>query len=317
VGESATFGVDLGGTNVRVALVDPDGTIVEQRRAPTPRTLDGIVDHITGAVRAFAPLRPEARALGVGAAGMVDRDGVIHYSPNVPAFLDAPVRDRLVASVELPTVVDNDANVAALAELTHGAARGRRDVLLVTLGTGVGGGIVTGGRILRGAHGFGAEIGHFQIDPDGPLCACGERGHWEALASGTALGHLGRTRALAGEAPSVVARAGGDPEQVDGIHVGEAARAGAADAVAIVTEYAHQVAVGLIGLVNILDPELIVVSGGLVDLDDVLLAPLRVAFAGRTEGAAYRPDVPIVAAELGAHAGVIGAAVLARELVLP
>ena len=312
---TATFGVDLGGTNVRVALVDPDGTIVEQRRAPTPHTLDGIVDHITGAVRAFAPLRPDARALGVGAAGMVDRDGVIHYSPNVPAFIKAPVRDRLVASVELPTVVDNDANVAALAELTHGAARGKRDVLLVTLGTGVGGGIVSGGRILRGANGFGAEIGHFQVDPDGPLCACGQRGHWEALASGTALGHLGRARAVAGEAPSVVARAGGNAEQVEGVHVGEAAQAGAADAIAIVTEYAHQVALGLIGLVNILDPELVVVSGGLIDLDDVLLTPLRAAFAGRTEGAAYRPDVPIVRAELGGHAGVIGAAVLARALV--
>jgi len=311
---AATFGVDLGGTNVRVALVDPDGTIVEQRRSPTPGSLDGIVDHIAGEVRRFAALRPEAGALGVGAAGMVDHDGVIHYSPNVPAFIEAPVRERLATVVGLPTVVDNDANVAAVGELTHGAARGRHDFLLVTLGTGVGGGVVSGGRVLRGAHGFGAEIGHFQVDPGGPRCACGQPGHWEALASGTALGALGRERAAVGEAPSVVARAGGDPDAVEGVHVGDAALAGATDAVAIVGEYADQVARGLVGLVNILDPELVVVSGGLVDLGDVLLAPLRAAFVGRIEGAAHRPEVPIVRAALGGDAGVIGAAVLAREL---
>jgi len=192
VGETATFGVDLGGTNLRVALVDPDGTVVDQQRVRTPPTLDEIVTNIATAVRAFAPQRPEAKALGVGAAGMVDHEGTIHYSPNVPAFLHAPVRARVEEVVGLPTVVDNDANVAVVAELVHGAARGCTEVLLITLGTGVGGGIVTRGEVLRGAHGFGAEIGHFQVDPHGPLCACGQRGHWEAVASGTALGALGR-----------------------------------------------------------------------------------------------------------------------------
>ena len=311
---TATFGVDLGGTNLRVAVVDPDGTVVEQRRMPTPDTLDGIVAAIDDSVRALAGLRPGARALGVGAAGMVDHDGVIHYSPNVPAFRHAPVRARLEAAVGVPTVVDNDANVAAVAELTHGAARGHREVLLITLGTGVGGGVVTRGEVLRGAHGFGAEVGHFQVDPNGPVCACGQRGHWEAVASGTALGAMGRARAAAGAAPSVLAQAGGDADAVEGIHVGQAAQAGGPDAVALVAEYALQVALGLVGLANILDPELIVVSGGLVELDDVLLAPLRSAFAGRLEGAAYRPEVPIVPAELAGHAGVVGAAVLARGL---
>jgi glucokinase len=312
--DPSTFGVDLGGTNLRIALVDPDGTIVEQRRVATPDTLDGIVDRIMGAVRVLGPLRPDARALGVGAAGMVDHDGVIHYSPNVPAFLKAPVQQRLVDAVGMPAVVDNDANVAVVAELTHGAARGQTEVLLVTLGTGVGGGVVTGGRVLRGAHGFGAELGHFQVDPDGPLCACGQRGHWEAVASGTALGELGRARAAEGGLPSVLARAGGNAADVEGTHVGDAALDGEPDAVALVAEYAANVAIGLVGLVNILDPELVVVSGGLIALDDVLLGPLRAAFDGCIEGAAYRPAVPIVQAELGAEAGVVGAAVLAREL---
>jgi glucokinase len=313
VGDTATFGVDLGGTNLRVALVDPDASIVDERRLATPPTLDGIVQSIAEAVHDFAPRRPEARALGVGAAGMVDREGTIHYSPNVPAFLHAPVRARLEESVGFPTVVDNDANVAVVAELVHGAARGCTEVLLITLGTGVGGGVVTRGEVLRGAHGFGAEIGHFQVDPDGPLCACGQRGHWEALASGTALGALGREWATAGAAPSVLSRAG-SIDAITGVLVGDAAQDGAADALAVVEEHARRVAVGLVGLANIFDPERIVVSGGLVELGDVLLTPLRAAFDGRLEGAAHRPPVPIVEAELGGRAGVMGAAVLARAL---
>jgi glucokinase len=311
--EPATFGVDLGGTNTRVAVVDADGTIVDQRRALTPPTLDGIVEHIADVVRELAPQRPDARALGMGAAGMVDRTGMVHYAPNVPAFVRAPLRERLAAAIDMPVVVDNDANAAVIGELTHGAARNQREVLLVTLGTGVGGGIISNGLLQRGAHGFGGEIGHFQVDPDGPRCACGQIGHWEAVASGTALGELGRARAVAGDAPSVVALAG-SAEAVAGVHVGEAAQRGAADAVAIVEEYALRVAIGLAGLVNILDPELVVVSGGLVELGDVLLSPLRAAFAGRIEGSEYRPDVPIVRAELGGDAGVIGAAALARGI---
>ena len=314
MGDTATFGVDLGGTNLRVALVDPDGSVVDEQRVATPPTLDGIVDAIAGAVRGFAPQRPEAKALGVGAAGMVDHEGTIHYSPNVPAFLHAPVRARLEDVVGLPTVVDNDANVAVVAELVHGAARGCTEALLITLGTGVGGGIVTRGEVLRGAHGFGAEVGHFQVDPHGPLCACGQRGHWEAVASGTALGALGREWAAAGAAPSVLARTDGSVDDITGVLVGDVAQAGADDAVAIIEEYAGQVAIGLVGLVNIFDPELVVVSGGLVELGDVLLGPLRHAFDGRIEGAAHRPAVPIVPAELGGQAGVVGAAVLARDL---
>ncbi|MFI5053769.1 MAG: ROK family protein [Acidimicrobiia bacterium] len=315
MGAPATFGVDLGGTNVRVALVDADGAIAEQRRVPTPPTLDGIIDEIAGAVRALGATAPGSRGLGVGAAGMIDRNGMIHYAPNVPAFLLAPLRERLLAAVDMPVVVDNDANAAVVGELEYGAARGHRDVLLVTLGTGIGGGIVSGGEVLRGAHGFGAEIGHFQVDPRGPRCACGGIGHWEAMASGRALGALGQQRAAAGEAPSVLALVDGVASAVQGVHVGQAAQRGAPDAVAIMQEYSRLVAIGIVGLVNILDPELVIVSGGLVELDDVLLTPLRSAFAGAIEGAAYRPEVPIVPAALGTHAGVIGAAVLARQLL--
>jgi glucokinase len=310
----ATFGVDLGGTHLRVGVVERDATVAAHWRALTPATLDDIVAAIGAAVRDLATTRPEARGLGVGAAGMVDRAGTIHYSPNIPAFVHAPLRDRLADTLGMPVVVDNDANAAAVGEHEHGAARGLRDVLLITLGTGVGGGVVCDGRVLRGANGFAGEVGHFQVDPGGPRCACGERGHWEALASGEALGALGRAAARQGRADSVLELADGDAEAIAGTDVGDAAQRGAPDAVALVRAYAQQVAIGLVGLVNVFDSELVVVSGGLIELGDVLLEPLRGAFAGHLEGAARRPAVPIVAAELGADAGLVGAAVLARAV---
>jgi glucokinase len=314
---SATFGIDLGGTHLRSGVVDGAGTLVADQRVPTPATLDGIVDAIAASVHALGKKHEVAPCVGIGAAGMITFDGVIRYAPNVPAFVEAPVAQLVRDALDMAVVLDNDANVAALAELVHGSARGREEVLCITLGTGVGGGVITRGQVLRGAHGFAAEVGHFQIDPNGPMCACGERGHWEAVASGTALGRLGRERAQAGDAPSVLERAGGDIEAVTGVHVGDAAQAGATDALAILHEYARGVAVGLVGLVNILDSELVVISGGLVELGDVLLAPLREFFDGHLEGAGHRPQVDIIPAALGERAGIIGAGVLARTLVEP
>jgi glucokinase len=310
-----TVGIDLGGTNLRIGVVDADGRVLHGSRMPTPNALDDLARTVASAFAEVSSAGPVA--VGVGAAGMIDADGVVHYAPNLPMFVDVPLRALVEDAVQLPVVVDNDANVAAWGEACHGALRGHADGLLVTLGTGIGGGILADGRLFRGAHGFAAEIGHFQVDPDGPKCACGEVGHWEASASGTALGRLGRERAAAGSAPGVLARAGGDVDAVSGVHVGDSAQAGEPDGVAILADYAQQVAVGLAGLGNILDPEIIVVSGGLVELGDALLVPLREAFAKRLEGPAYRPEVPIVAGELGDDAGIVGAAALARGLVHP
>ena len=148
--------------------------------------------------------------MGIGAAGMVDLDGMIHYAPNVLGFRKTPVQADVEAAVGLPTVVDNDANVAAYAEVRFGAARGLTDAMVITLGTGIGGGVLVGGHVLRGAHGFAAEVGHFQIDPNGPMCACGERGHWEAMASGNALGAMAQAAATRGDLPSVLLAVDGD-----------------------------------------------------------------------------------------------------------
>jgi glucokinase len=308
-----TVGVDLGGTNLRVGLVDAGGGILAEHRVGAPNELDALVDAIRAGVERVSG--PDAGALGIGAAGMVDDDGVVHYAPNLPMFVSAPLRSLVQAVVGLPVVVENDANAAAWGEHCHGALRDCRHGLLVTLGTGVGGGVISDGRLLRGAHGFAGEIGHWQFDPGGPRCACGEVGHWEAMASGSALGTMGRARARAGAAPGVLARAGGDADAITGVHVGDSARAGEPDGTAILAEYARVVALGIAGLANVLDPELVVVAGGLVELGDVLLDPIRTAFAGRIEGAGHRPEVPVVAAALGDAAGVVGAAALARSLV--
>ncbi len=308
-----TAGVDVGGTNLRIGIVDRDGTILDERRAPSPDSPDALVEDVA---RHLDDLRQatdvDITAIGVGIAGLVDRDGVLHYAPNLPQFLDLPLRRLLTDRLDIPAVIDNDANAAAWGEVQHGAAKGHDHALVFTLGTGVGGGIISDGRLLRGAHGFAGEVGHWQLDPNGPKCACGQVGHWEAFASGTGLGRVAHDAAARGAAPNVLARAGGDVDAVRAEHAAASATAGEADGVALLEAYAHHVALGFAGLANVFDPDIVVVSGGLVALGDVLLDPVRRVFAVHLEGFEQRPQVPIVAATLGDGAGLVGAAALAR-----
>jgi glucokinase len=310
---SATVGIDIGGTKVLGLLLDADGTVVREQRATSPR---GGFDELVETCRVMVEvLRGDGAPVGVGAAGLVDRHGVVRYAPNLPDVREAPLGRALEHATGRAVVVDNDANVAALGEVTYGAAVGVDDVLFVTLGTGVGGGLLLAGRIYRGAHNFGAEIGHFTVDIDGPMCACGERGHWEAIASGTALGRMALELIARGGGAGIVALAGGDAEAVAGEHVGRAAAHGDADARELLAQYADNVALGLSGLANILDPAKIVIAGGLVELGSLLFGPLREAFGRRIEGADHRPPIELAPAVLGERAGAVGAAVLARDLL--
>jgi glucokinase len=309
-----TIGVDLGGTKLLGVVADGAGTVVAETLRPSGDGAEAVLAGLAAVVDELAAAVPEAEAVGVGVAGMVDYEGVVRYAPNIPGIDGLEVATRLEKACRLPVAVDNDANVAALGEALHGAARGHSEVLVVTFGTGIGGGIVTGGRLLRGGHGYAAEIGHFTIDPDGPPCACGARGHWESFASGTGLGRMGREWAARGDAPGILARAGGDPAAVTGHMVGESAVAGEAEGLALLDTYARWVAVGLGGLVNIFDPELVVVSGGLVTLGDLLLDRIRAELPAFVEAPEHRIVPPVVAAGLGSRAGAIGAAALARPL---
>lgn len=310
---SQTIGLDIGGTKVLGALLADDGTIVREERQASPHTgADALV--ATGA-SIVAALRTGNEPVGVGVAGLVDTDGCVKYSPNLPNVRDTPLRDLLARATGHPVVVDNDANAATVGEVTYGAARGTQHALLVTLGTGIGGGMLLGGRVYRGAHNFGAEFGHFTVDANGPICACGERGHWEAIASGTALGRMARELVAQGGGGAIVAAAGSDRSEVTGTDVGRAAAQGDGDALLLLAQYADNVALGLAGLANILDPERIVIAGGLVELGNLLFGPLQDAFHRHIEGSEYRPPIAIVPAELGERAGAVGAAVLARQLL--
>lgn len=303
-------GVDLGGTKCLGLLVDSTGTVTAEHRLPTPAGAAAILDVLAEVIAALgAPSR-----VGLGLPGLVTTEGVLRFAPNLPGAVEVPVvaelRSRFPASV---IVADNDATCAAWAEAQVGAARGSSHAILVTLGTGIGGGLLSGGRLLRGAQGFAGEIGHMVIDPHGPPCVCGRQGCWEALASGRGLGRLGREAAQAGRAPNLLALAGGDPEAVRGEHVTQAAIEGDPGARSVMEGFAGGLALGLVNLALVFDPDLFVIGGGLVEAGEVLLGPVRAAFVNGLAGASHRRTVPIVPAQLGERAGAIGAALLAAR----
>jgi glucokinase len=310
-----TIGVDVGGTKVLAVLLDGSRVVAETRSA-TPTTGAELLEVVAGAVESLQSEAEPRRVtgVGVGVPGLVDGSGILRFAPNLPGGTELAVRAGLQA--RLPDVVvsvGNDATCAAWAERVLGAARGSDDVVMVTLGTGIGGGIVAGGRLLLGANGFAGEIGHMVVDPHGPPCPCGKRGCWERFASGSGLGQLGREAAVAGQARRVVELAGGDPEAVRGEHVTAAAGDGDEGAGAIMAQFGWWLALGLANLANVFDPECFVLGGGLVSADVVLLDPVRAAFTELVEAAEHRPPIRILAAELGERAGAIGAALLAAE----
>jgi glucokinase len=245
---------------------------------------------------------------------MVDSTGGLRSSPHLPGLVGLPIaRDLAARFPDARVWVGNDATGAGWAEHSLGAAVGVDDLLMVTLGTGIGGGIVAGGRLLEGAHRYAGEVGHIIIDPNGPPCPCGQRGCWERMASGSGLGRLAREWATAGRAPGVVALAGGDPEAVRGEHVTTAAASRDGDAIKLMGELAWWLALGLANLTNVLDPGLVVVGGGLAEAGEVLIAPAREAFARLVEGHRHRPGLALVVAALGERAGAVGAGLLAAR----
>jgi len=304
-------GVDVGGSKSLGVLLDDAGTVIAEERVATPRTAEALVSMIADLVDALRSHAPGA-PVGIGVPGLVDASGALRFVPNLPGVVEVPVRDALLARGVHTAVIINDATAATWAEFTAGAATGARDVVMATIGTGIGGGIVLGGVLVTGHHGFAGEIGHMVVDPTGPRCPCGQQGCWERYASGSGLGWMAREAAHAGAARRVVELAGGDPEAVRGEHVTVAAAEGDAEAVAVMDRFAWWLALGLANLAAVLDPDVIVLGGGMVEAGEVLLGPARRAFATLLEGGRHRPPVRLVAASLGERAGAIGAALLAR-----
>jgi glucokinase len=322
--ETLTIGVDVGGTKVLGVALDSSGSVLAQARAATPlaryggdseeTAAEGVIEAVSVVVKELMRQVGEVQAVGVGIPGLVDDAGTMHFAPNLPAGVGVDFKARVTAAVGAwHVVIDNDATCAALGEWTLGAASGTGDALVITLGTGIGAGIISGGRLLRGADGYAGEAGHMVVDPSGPLCSCGRRGCWERYASGSGLARLAREAASAGRLGAVIALAGGDAESVRGEHVTEAAQAGDAGALQVMADLGWWIALGVANLTALLNPSVVVLGGGLAGAGELLLEPTRRAFAEVVYAGTEGPRVRIVAAGLGELAGAVGAALIARQ----
>ena len=307
-----TIGVDLGGTKALVGVLDEDRKVLwEDREASTGQTEDELLELLVGEVAEARAARPEVAAVGLGIPATIDRvRGVAVSAVNLP-IADLPIRDAVAERTGLPVFVDNDANVAALAEYLYGAARGARNMVMLTIGTGIGGGLILDGEVYRGSIGAGAELGHMVIDMNGPRCQgnCPGRGCVETLASGTAVGREGRAAAER-EPGSALGKLAVEGREVDGRAVTEAALAGDATAIAVFDLIGTRLGVALASFANIFEPDKIVVGGGVIAAGDLLLEPARRELRERALPPMNR--TPVVEAELGPDAGMIGAAAMAR-----
>lgn len=280
----SAIGIDIGGTKCLAVRVDDAGRVIDECVTPSPVTGD-VVSALVDVVARF----PGATSVGVGMPGAVSYDGIVAFAPHLPEVRDLELRDLLQERLGLPVRIDNDATCAAIAEWKCGAGAGFDDLVMVTLGTGIGGGIVSGGRVLRGAHGYAGEFGHDVVQRGGHPCPCGRRGCWEQYASGTGLARLAGTRT--GES-AFDAYLAGDPVAGDAV-----------------VEFVDWLTIGLVNLLNTCDPALFVLGGGLGSRRE-LLPLVRQRLAESLPGHGARP-VPLVdVAQLGAHAGAVGAAML-------
>ena len=305
-----TAGVDLGGTKVFAALVDESGAI--RARATRPTEPDAATGSVLRALAALLEASPEEppSAVGVAAAAMVEHpSGRAMFSPNV-TFENPDLPGAIRARFGLPALAVNDATAATWAEHQQGAGRGVADLLLLTVGTGIGGGAIVGGRLLLGDRGYAGEFGHLTVVDGGPLCACGQRGCLEAMASGTAIGRMAREGIGSAEDSIILELAGDVPQRITGALVAEAAHAGDEYAASILDRAGRWLGTGLASLVNVFDPALIVIGGGAAGAGWFLLEPARRELDQRVGDRRLAP--PIVAATLGNDAGALGAASLAR-----
>ena len=308
-------GIDVGGTKIAGGVVDRDGEVLAHATVESPAEhIEAIEDAIVGLVTDLRAEHP-IEAVGVGAAGYVDVSrSTVLFAPNL-AWRNVDLRAELEPRLDLPVVIENDANAAAWGEFTFGAGHDVDDLLLVTVGTGVGGGVVLDGALHRGAFGVAGEVGHFRVVRDGQLCGCGKHGCLEQYASGTALVRNARAAAAGGghAADALVDRAGGDPHAIDGPMITQAAQEGDAFAIEQLANLGRWLGEGIAALATVLDPAAVAVGGGVGDAGDLILNPVREAFARHLSGLPYRPLAEIRPATLGNRAGMIGAADLARR----
>lgn len=311
------LGIDLGATKMALASVDPLGRILSRGVAPSPsedgtRMVESLLELAAAGVASSREDGLEVKAVGIGAAGFIlEREGLLISSPNI-AWSMVPLRNLVAERVGLPTFLDNDANAAAVGEHFVGVARGVDDFVYLTLGTGIGGGIFAGGLIYRGHRGTAAEIGHMTVDPAGPECGCGRRGCLEALASGTAL-EREAVRLAAGDSRSLLHEMStSEPGRVTGEMISAAAESGDAAARGAFENITYYLGLGIVNLVHLLDPEMVVLGGGVARSPHLIPEEVRSVVVERGVPTLVS-DVSIAVSALGGDAGVIGAAAMAWE----
>ncbi|QGF23698.1 ROK family glucokinase [Raineyella fluvialis] len=309
-----TIGVDVGGTKIAAGLVDGEGTILATVRRPTPaRDTAEVVDTIAELVAELSEGQ-DVEAVGIGAAGFIDSArSTVLFAPNL-AWRDEPLKLKVEQRCGLPVVVENDANAAAWGEFRFGAAQEASSAVVITVGTGIGGGVILDNQLVRGDHGIAAEIGHIKVDRGGRRCGCGQRGCLESYCSGRAL--LREAREIARTSPHDAARllelAGGSAEKITGLHVTRAAEEGDPAALECFGQVGWWLGNGMADLAAVLDPAMFVLAGGVSEAGDLLLAPAQAAFKATLSAADFRPVADVRLATLGNDAGIIGAADLAR-----
>ena len=310
-----SIGVDIGGTKTLGLALTGSGEILVQETRPTPQNSDQIVECVATLFHSLAnQLRTyRVSALGIGVAGLVDKNGQLHRAPNLADADGLKLQRSIEPLINVPVYVDNDANCAARAELIRGAARNVEQALLVTLGTGIGGAVISDGKVARGAEGMAGEPGHMLVDPNGPICACGMQGCWESYASGTGLVNLATQAVSAGRLSAIVEDVGGEVEKITGEHVTAAARKGDEEAIRVIDAYSWWVAVGLANCAALIDPEMIILGGGLIEEWELWGPRVRTAFDQLLIGASQRATVRIEPAAAGELAGALGAALLAAS----
>jgi glucokinase len=311
---SLTIGIDIGGTKVAGGVVDEHGRIIEKLKRPTPAASPARTAQVIVEVVSTLRTRHRVEAVGLGAAGFVDEDRrSVLFAPHL-AWREEPLRKQVADLVGLPVVVENDANASVWAELRFGAARDQEHVLLIAVGTGIGAGLVLSGEVYRGRWGLAGEPGHYRVVPDGRLCGCGNRGCWEQYASGNALEYEARdfARRNPGGAVRLLQLSGGSLDGIGGQQITQAASEGDPGALRCFDIVGGWLGQGLADLAAILDPGCFIIGGGVSEAGDLLLNPARAAFEKGLTGGHHRPAAEIRRAALGADAGLVGAADLAR-----
>jgi glucokinase len=308
-----TVGIDVGGTNIRASVVDGDGEMLDTVQAPTPHSARALEDALDRVVRELC-LRHPISAVGLAVAGFITADrSTVRFAPHLP-WKDTPVARRLGERLDLPVILEHDANAAAWAEYRFGAAAGGHNVVLVAIGTGIGAALLMDGELYRGTHGVAPELGHLQVVPDGRACPCGKRGCWERYCSGTALADTAIEMLATDPVHSTVLARDifRDPGSLTGRRVAGAAQDGDPLAVLVMADFARWLGLGLAFVSDIFDPDLVVIAGGVSSSAPLFLDEAREEYARAITGAGHRPLARIRTTHLGEAAGMIGAAELAR-----